>query len=226
MVVLLASYPRSGNTWFRVLAHALYGIKTADCYNPEGKFSEEEGQRDVELLVGQSSVAEVEKGTGVGLLKTHEMADGADSRPAICLVRDGRDVYVSYAHFATTFLPNPTGVDFQAHLRAMVESPDYFGGWSRNVESWLTRKSPTVFVRYEEMLGDPEKSLRESLETLGLTFGSAGQKPLAFEELKQLLPNFFRRGKAGSWRDEMPPEVEDLFWTHHGATMERLGYPR
>ena len=35
---------------------------------------------------------------------------------------------------------------------------------------------------------------------------------------------FFRKGKAGSWKDEMPEYYRDLFWNYHGPMMERLGY--
>ncbi len=225
MVILLASYPRSGNTWFRALAHVMFGIRGADCHHPSGELSKEAGLRELGLLIGQSSLAHVEE-SSLGFLKTHEMADDDDQRPAICLVRDGRDAYVSYAHFALTFSPNPSGVDFQTQLRTMVQSTDFFGGWSRNVESWLARKSPTVIVRYEDMLADPNQCLRESMERLGVRVPATGKRPPEFGELKKMEPNFFRKGKAGSWREEMTPEIEDLFWTHHGATMTRLGYAR
>jgi len=225
MVILLASYPRSGNTWFRILANALFGIKTADRYLPEGTLSEDKAKRSVELLAGQCPQSEVEAGHGVGFLKTHEMADEKDHRPAICLIRDGRDAYTSFAHLAMTS-PGSPNIDFPTQLRGLVESTDVFGGWSRNVESWLGRKAPTVFLRYEDMLANPEKCLRETMAALGVEPPATNHKPPEFAELKKIMPDFFRKGRAGSWRDEMTPEIEDLFWVHHGATMIRLGYAR
>ena len=35
-----------------------------------------------------------------------------------------------------------------------------------------------------------------------------------------------RRGKAGSWQEEMPPEIEERFWSIHGEEMDALGYSR
>ena len=35
---------------------------------------------------------------------------------------------------------------------------------------------------------------------------------------------FFRRGKVGAWKDEMPEIMQQLFWDLHGETMEKLGY--
>ena len=226
MVILLASYPRSGNTWFRILAHALYGIKSGDCHSPEGTLAERGGIRELQLLIGQSPVAELEAGSGASFLKTHEMADENDQRPAICVVRDGRDVYASYAYYALSCSPVSSGTDYLSQLRAMVQSPDFFGGWSRNVESWLARKSPTAFVRYEDLLANPEKCVRDTMATFGVKAPTTVQRPLEFDELKKLVPTFFRKGQAGSWRDDMTPEIEDIFWVHHGATMERLGYAR
>ena len=35
---------------------------------------------------------------------------------------------------------------------------------------------------------------------------------------------FSRRGKSGSWKDEMPDDLHQLFWSLHGDVMRRLGY--
>ena len=33
-----------------------------------------------------------------------------------------------------------------------------------------------------------------------------------------------RRGKTGSWQEEMPAELEQTFWELHGDEMRALGY--
>lgn len=222
MTVFLASYPRSGNTFFRVVAHSLFGVRSADVYDPEAVIREDDGEREVIKLMGHSRAAEA------ALLKTHDPADADDPRPAICVVRDGRDVYVSYMHFAMRYFPDqmPPG-GFVEVLRMLVASRDHFGGWSANVESWLGRRRPPVVVRYEDLIAKPEDSVREACRAAGVDLPGAGGAGVPdFESLRALLPGVFRKGKTGAWREEMPAEIEALFWEHHGVMMDRLEYPR
>jgi hypothetical protein len=48
----------------------------------------------------------------------------------------------------------------------------------------------------------------------------------SFAELNSVHDRFFRRGTVGSYRDEMPQDVEQLFWAqpHHAEAMALLGY--
>jgi hypothetical protein len=52
------------------------------------------------------------------------------------------------------------------------------------------------------------------------------QESASFEVLNQLQPAFFRKGRTGAWREEMPPALHRLFWQRHGETMTALGYNR
>jgi hypothetical protein len=42
--------------------------------------------------------------------------------------------------------------------------------------------------------------------------------------LHERWPQFFRKGKAGSWREEMPIGLHELFWRHHAQAMNACGY--
>ncbi|HMJ91237.1 MAG TPA: hypothetical protein VK530_15560, partial [Candidatus Acidoferrum sp.] len=88
MIVWLASYPRSGNTFFRIVLHHVYNLKTFSVYNdPE---LEKIGVAEV---VGHetmpASLDELRSSSEVFFVKTHELP--ADKDPAIYIVRDGRD---------------------------------------------------------------------------------------------------------------------------------------
>ena len=48
--------------------------------------------------------------------------------------------------------------------------------------------------------------------------------PPSFAELHATVPWFFRRCVPGSWREEMPSHLQDLFLERHGDTLLRLGY--
>jgi hypothetical protein len=45
-----------------------------------------------------------------------------------------------------------------------------------------------------------------------------------WEELQDEDPVMHRKGEAGSWRDEMSPQLAERFWQLHGREMETLGY--
>ena len=50
-------------------------------------------------------------------------------------------------------------------------------------------------------------------------YGSGG-----VQHNKNISEKNFRKGKAGSWKEEMSPEVQRLFWRLHGDTMRQMGY--
>jgi len=55
-------------------------------------------------------------------------------------------------------------------------------------------------------------------------YGSA-KKFISDKKLqKEQAGKFFRKGKVGGWKEEMSPELEQLFWEIHGDTMTKMGY--
>lgn len=217
MLVWLASYPRSGNAFLRVVLKSLYGVGSTTVYPKEA------GGRLAKLMADPR-----EKGVEEPVFtKTHELDAASGPASAIYLVRDGRDCYVSYAHFARALDPAGLGaIAYADVLKMLVESEAHFGGWSRHVETWTHRESPTALVRYEELLAAPAEAAAKACAALGIALPEADGVLTSVEELAAVDPRSFRKGKAGSWREEMPPELEELFWGRHGETMGRLGYPR
>src|SRR6266542_744438 len=134
MIIWLASYPRSGNTMFRVVVNRLFALRSYSVYN-DRIF---EDRPDVADVVGHQhfdeSVETLALSSEPCLVKTHDLP-GTDAHPAIYLVRDGRDALVSYAHFVLDYerSSQPEDTDFQTVLRNLVVSRDVFGGWRPNV---------------------------------------------------------------------------------------------
>lgn len=233
MIVWLASYPRSGNTYYRLLLHHLYGQCTYSQYN-DALFMEMGAQGIIGHEQLPAPLSELDGEARLYFVKTHDLP--VDHRPAICLVRDGRDVMVSFARYNKTYAPNqpdrasnPQPVDaetFSTSLRKLITVSKQFGGWSRNVLSWLSRDrgAGLVVVRYEDLLRDPAGELVRSLGVLNISFERGGGALPSFEELHRRWPEFFRKGKTGSWREEMTDELHELFWQHHGDAMRALGY--
>jgi hypothetical protein len=219
MRIWLASFPRSGNALLRVILKSLHGVASTTIYPKEaaGRFT---------AFLGGGRPAP-EGDAGPEFVKTHELAAAEDASPALYLVRDGRDAYVSYAHFAIQLDPAAyAGVGYEEVLRTLIESREHFGGWSEHIRTWSRRLSPTALLRYEEMLANPGETVARACAAIGIALPpSSGTLP-AGEELRSLDPLSFRRGTAGSWKYEMPSDLHDLFWKLHGPTMEDFGYRR
>ena len=226
VMVWLASYPRCGNKLARIILSTLYQARTFTVY-------EQVGEPDIVPVtpVWEGDWPTILPTNGVVdagaccFIKTHELPKS--EHPAIYVARDGRDAYVSYAHFVRQHFPEQVrGLTYEEVLRLLVQSRDHFAGWSEHVRAWTCRSAPTAVVRYEDMVRDPEAAMTQACATLGIRLPAACGSLPSFESLKSAEPTQFRRGQAGAWRDEMPPDIENLFWSLHGSAMEQLGYPR
>jgi len=117
MIVWIASSGRSGNTFFRVVMHRLYGVDTYAAFKAsevlitagtEGLVGHKELPKNLQAAVaaadpGQIRLAleELESSRELFVFKTHAMAHdlfGTHYR-AILVVRDGRDALTSYANY-------------------------------------------------------------------------------------------------------------------------------
>jgi len=138
MIVWIASSGRSGNTFFRVVMHELYGINTYAAFQA----AEVLLIAGAEALVGhkelperlQAAIAagnaeqirlaleELNAGKELFVFKTHAMAHelfGTNYR-AILIVRDGRDALVSYANYLVDIRFDSAA--FADRLRKMAHS--------------------------------------------------------------------------------------------------------
>jgi glycosyltransferase involved in cell wall biosynthesis len=223
----LASFPRSGNTFVRNIFFEVFGLESGTCD------------------IGDDGEA-LEPGCfRFPVVKTHmlpsRLPEETKGTKAIYLLRDGRDAMVSIAHHRSDIIA--PGSDFMENLRAAIyaEKGSFFGGWSKNAEEWLQRAD--LVVRYEDLITDPVACMERMRTLLELPPGDYTKIP-GFESMKFGIPRYgagrdqsmteeeqrnlarlnFRKGKAGAWKEEMPTELHDLFWSIHGDTMLKMGY--
>lgn len=232
MIIWLASYPRSGNTYFRVLLKHYFGIDTFSIYD-DRLFAE---RHDIAKIVGHRprsiQLSDMVNSSDKYFVKTHDFP--VDKLPAIYLVRDGRDALVSYAHYILSFEKSDSAQfseeAFRHILHDLIVYNRSFGGWGPNVLAWIGRSAPTAVVKFEDLIGsrEPLKIVRQTLNLLGYPadFSIDTSEPPTFDELHSRMPNFFREGKTGSWREELPPDLLELFWEKHGDAMRSLGYEK
>ena len=173
MIIWLASYPRSGNTFFRALLHRLFGFQTHSVY-PEAKSTEATPAdiRAMQRLVGgeelERDLGELESESRKYFIKTHDLPKD-DTAPAVVLVRDGRDALVSYTHFVLRTargIEHATSDVFEATLEEIIVA-SHFGGWSANVNAWIERAGWDSVVRYEELIQDPVNIVVGALREIG-----------------------------------------------------------
>jgi hypothetical protein len=181
---------------------------------------------------------------GEPLLAGRRGADGA-----IVIVRDPRDVAPSFANHrrgsiddAITFM-NDRGAGFSTKpQRLYPQLRQWLPGWSGYMESWLDQTDiPVHLIRYEDMQADTIATFRRALDFAGSPASDeAARRAVAFADFAELKSQeqakgfressmrpggpFFRRGKAGGWRDELTAEQVARIEAAHAPMMQRLGY--
>ncbi len=84
-MIWLASFPRSGNTFFRIVLDEVFGVPSS-AYNGEIDRHKHPDYADHAVVKTH--------------LRPHEVVPDHPGIPVVCLVRDGRDSAVSLAHHA------------------------------------------------------------------------------------------------------------------------------
>ncbi len=175
-------------------------------------------------------------------------ARGADG--AILIVRDPRDVASSLANHngssvddAITFMGDPASSFCGKTDRQQLQLRQQLLGWSGFAESWLAQRDiPVHLLRYEDMRADPESCFAKALAFAGVDAApddiARAVRLADFSKLKAMEQengfreaprsrthrNFFRRGEAGAWREELTAEQIARIESDHAATMARFGY--
>lgn len=229
MLVWIASYPRSGNTFFRMALHRLYGCTSSVEPGHDGAPAAVSRPPSVYISTSALSLAEMARRPELHVVKTHSLPREAE-HPAFYLLRDGRDALVSYAWFHLVHergrLPDRVEpAEFRETLRnLMLDRRSPYGVWSEHVCAWLTRPR-TAVVRFERLIGQPAAEIRAAVEGLRLPLTPRDATIPGFAELQAEKPTLYRRGRVGSWRDEFPADLLEDFRLLHAEGMARAGYP-
>lgn len=227
MIVWLASFPRSGNTFLRILLDRLYGIRSSTVYDVDG-VARRLGESFVGYEERPASIAAMRASDAVHFIKTHRQRDTDvdEADRAICLVRDGRDSLVSWARM----MSEDDRAAFESRLHELItrDTPTGTGSWGANVLSWLQPPAPQrIVLRYDDLITAPAEGLTAAMAVLLPELRrSEGAAAPDFAALRVTDAQFFRRGVVGSHRDEMPPHLHELFWSRpdNAAAMALLEY--
>jgi aryl sulfotransferase len=272
----LVSYPKSGNTWMRMMLASLLSdggpidINQLDIRIGIATFAEMDeflGIESCELTREEIAAARpalhgaiaAEHDEPLILRKVHDRywrtpsGDPAFvpdmSRGAIYLVRDPRDVVISYSHHRGSEIDRVIGQMADddialagATLRGKEQLPQPLGAWNAHVLSWVDQAEiPTLVIRYEDMLSAPTACLAKVCAHLGIDASESGlhaatvatsfdtlstqENASGFRErLTSATAPFFRQGRAGGWREQLSTAQAERIGRDHREVMTRFGY--
>lgn len=179
MIMWLASYPKSGNTWVRaLLTNYLYNenykenafskldmIKSfPQKYAFKGIVDEHELEKNYMMLFKYFIEAQkkINRDNNLHIIKTHnicgsvnnfDFTDKENTMGSIYILRDPRSIAVSYAYHAN--------ISFEKSVEIMMDEkritlhkkiyPEARSSWKIHLKSWLNHPMPKIFIKYEEL---------------------------------------------------------------------------
>lgn len=240
--IFFVSYVRSGSTWTRFLVGNLIHQNQAVNFANVSRLVPSIYEFPDRVLRSLPRV-----------MKSHECFDPRYPQ-VIHLVRDPRDIAVSFYHYSLKMriFPNAFPIeDFvERFLNANVVSyADRLGSWEDHTASWLRMRQGHpgyCLIRYEDLLADPHAKLQELAVILGIDanaerieravhLSSASEmRSLEKKQWKQWSATkgsrqdipFVREAKAGGWQKQLSPALARKIEDAWGPLMDTLGYER
>jgi len=235
----LVSFPRSGNTWTRFLV--------CNLMNPDDpvNFAQLESRIPEIYFVTDRKLRSFPRPR---VVKSHECFDPRYKR-IIYIVRDPRDVFISYYEFQLKRRVISEDCSLEQFLPRFMGSgiEPKIGSWRDHVVSWTaTRLGDDNFLllRYEDMIADPRRESTKIAAFLGLDC-SPDRIALAVElssadRMRQLEKKQTRQWKAtrktrqdkpfvgkaaaGGWKSALSEQCVARIESAWGEVMRAVGY--
>jgi hypothetical protein len=271
-LVWIAAYPKSGSTWLRAFLHnyILPGAAPHDidalAQLTAGESGAERYRRYDPRPASQYSIADVQRlrprvhrdltaeHPDLVFVKTHNASLVVEGVPlitpevtagAIYLVRDPRDVAVSYSrHLGRTLDETIAWMADPAAATGGTDQKVYerLSSWSLHVHFWTRHASPRLHImRYEDMVAAPEARFAALIRFLGqeppparlaqaIAHSSfavlrAQEAAAGFAERPpESTAPFFATGRAGGWQAVLTAAQRQRIERDHAVLMQRFGY--
>lgn len=219
MVIWLASYPRSGNTFLRVILNSIFGIKTYSLHDDSLDIAADRETSEVvghALLPSDFDLDQARQSEEIYIIKTHDVPKNNEDK-AIYLIRDGRESCFSYFKYQRNFTESAPS------LLDIIYGKVAFGGWGKHVKAWdPVNREGTLLIKFEDLIERPQEYISQLADLLGVS-PSKGDVP-TFAELQQVNPKFFMSGKKNSWKSRFSEEEHLAFWMKNYSAMVAHGY--
>lgn len=235
--VFIISYPKSGNTWVRFLIGN---------YLTQGGMDFKNSHHVIPDM--HFNPADINKITlSPRIIKSHDSFN-EKFKNVIYIVRDGRDVAISYFFYLKKAGTIPMEFTFERFFNErFITGKVGFGDWGDHVKSWLKATGANILiVKYEDLMTDTENVFRRILtflkidnidqEQLKSSVIQSSFKNMAKNEtdnpkyffelggLKDTGYGFMRKGEMGDWQNYFTESDLTLFMDKYGRLMNELGY--
>ena len=236
----IVSYPRSGNTWTRFLiANILHPEQPATFANIERLVPDAEAQSNRMLKAIPRPRC----------IKSHEYFDHRYRR-VIYIVRDPRDVALSYYNFVRKYRHIDDGYPLDRYVDDFVSgrlSSADWGTWGENVGTWITARAKDpkfLLLRYEDMIENPARDLariaeffsieadhdrlanvieRSSAQRMRELEKKQGDQWVSTKNHRKDIP-FVGTASSGGWKAKMSTKSVARIESEWGALMQFLNY--
>lgn len=224
----LASYPRSGNTWTRLV--------TADYLLRANGFEDYNLQHEVSRIIPDFAQHDIQSIGFAGnalplIIKTHDNClqlsakyDKSESHKVrcVCLFRNPEDVLTSFFHY------RHRGIQANPSQQNSIDQfvLNHLDSWVQHIQSYLNHDpSRTFFLAYEKLISDPLPYFSQLLGWYGIktnqnhlqaAIDSNTFAKLRHEERKHGGSSnslFYRRGRSGGGLEELSNKTLERVWS-------------
>ncbi|MEX0852063.1 MAG: sulfotransferase domain-containing protein [Bauldia sp.] len=210
-------------------------------------------RQEVARIRPQVHATIAERSASVALVKTHNALGSlfgvpiinlAVSAGTVYLVRDPRDIALSFATHLGKSVDDAITVmstSGYANNNTAETAFEVWGSWSEHVHSWTELPHEAmIVVRYEDLLADPVKhftaivehlrqkpspeQIAEAIELSTFDKLRAAEDKGDFRERSERAERFFRQGRAGAWQEDLTAVQVERIVEAHGEEMRRFDY--
>uniref|UniRef100_A0A673FIX0 Sulfotransferase n=1 Tax=Sinocyclocheilus rhinocerous TaxID=307959 RepID=A0A673FIX0_9TELE len=221
--ILIATYPKAGESTLQTPSQFLLNIKSLPTYTPK-YFSPSLFQ---------------DKPPGTSLFDQLTLAVEIipkllriSLRRSTSLSRNAKDNAVSYFHFDRMNMGEPEPGDWNTYLQTFMEGKKVFGPWYDHVSGWWEKEqtySNLIYMFYENLVEDTGREVERLCSFLGLSISAEQRekitKGVQFDAMKQnkmtnystvpvmdfKISPFMRKGKVGDWKNNFTVAQNEQF---------------
>jgi len=235
----VVGYPKSGNTWLAYLLAYCLNSEFDDFDDPQ-VHPKDPYQR---LYVKGGLPHKSYQAVFGRILKTHKLTlPNETAQKTVYLVRDGRDVMVSY-FFYKKYVAQHRQLNLKTSLRKLLKRRNdgefcrflrnHVPEWNFHVTTWI-EKEPDVIVKYEHLKENTVFALSDIFSQIGIEVSlviiEKAVQLFSFGKLAKRQPgqenrrSFFRKGVVGDWTNHFSPEDLRYFANEAKRTFSLIGY--
>ncbi|WP_026753230.1 sulfotransferase domain-containing protein [Sediminibacter sp. Hel_I_10] len=226
--IYIAGFPKSGNTWMQnLIAGVVFGIDTA--LLPDSLTQE--------LVPDVHGKSFYKRFHNITFFKSHDLPRPHMKR-VIHLVRDGRDVMVSYYAMQRAMKKSVTLEEMVINGKEVIPSK-----WYEHTRQWISNpyNADILALKYEDLINDPLSEMKRVMSFLKI---DRSEETLlrsingnSFNEMKRKerelgwnnqdwdkKEEFIRKGKVGSYKEEMAIELIAFFENEAQAELNYFNY--